>query len=403
MHPTPPLPQEYVQLYAQWLLDRSIAQQFNAFRKGFLRVGGHPAGCGHAIGCWPCSPACASSAPKPPASASDPALPRCHAVQVCNGPALGLFTAAELELLICGLPHLDFEALEAAAKYEGYTRWGVAAGGMWKCGEQHYVGIPQQHDPECGCQPASTPKSPAARLCTAQGPPRGALVLAGAARLQLGPEARLAAGGWNWAGGAGSPGSAIDVLHMLRLLACHAVPCIVWQPTRVPPACSLGQTEQFTTGSDRAPVGGLGRLPLLIQRSGPDTEHLPTSHTCFNALLLPGAWVVGMLAGGSGLGLDPNGPVGSGVCACGPSLQPACPPPVTAALQSTAARRSCGRSCCWPPAGRRASACSSWPGHPNSRLMAGFTRRMQWLRYLHTSNLRPVPRPLHFIGDNLCI
>lgn len=156
--------------------------------------------------------------------------------------------------------------------------------------------------------------------------------------------------------------------------------------------------EQFTTGSDRAPVGGLGRLPLLIQRSGPDTEHLPTSHTCFNALLLPGAWVVGMLAGGSGLGLDPNGPVGSGVCACRPSLQPACPPPVTAALQSTAARRSCGRSCCWPPAGRRASACSSWPGHPNRIYQ---THAMaQVLAY---SNLRPVPSPLHFIGDNLCI
>lgn len=27
----------------------------------------------------------------------------------------------------------------------------------------------------------------------------------------------------------------------------------------------------FTTGCDRAPVGGLGKLPLLIQRAGPDT------------------------------------------------------------------------------------------------------------------------------------
>jgi len=25
----------------------------------------------------------------------------------------------ELELLVCGLPHLDFEALQSAAKYEG--------------------------------------------------------------------------------------------------------------------------------------------------------------------------------------------------------------------------------------------------------------------------------------------
>ncbi|KAJ0032142.1 hypothetical protein NQD34_002223 [Periophthalmus magnuspinnatus] len=44
---------------------------------------------------------------------------------------------------------------------------------------------------------------------------------------------------------------------------------------------------QFTTGTDRAPVGGLGKLKMIIARNGPDTDRLPTSHTCFNALLLP--------------------------------------------------------------------------------------------------------------------
>jgi hypothetical protein len=43
----------------------------------------------------------------------------------------------------------------------------------------------------------------------------------------------------------------------------------------------------FTTGCARAPVGGLGCLPLIIQRSGPDSARLPTAHTCFNTLLLP--------------------------------------------------------------------------------------------------------------------
>lgn len=43
----------------------------------------------------------------------------------------------------------------------------------------------------------------------------------------------------------------------------------------------------FTTGSDRAPVGGLAKLKLVIARNGPDCERLPTSHTCFNVLLLP--------------------------------------------------------------------------------------------------------------------
>ncbi|XP_029285582.1 ubiquitin-protein ligase E3A-like [Cottoperca gobio] len=44
---------------------------------------------------------------------------------------------------------------------------------------------------------------------------------------------------------------------------------------------------QFTTGTDRAPVGGLGKLKMIIAKNGSDTDRLPTSHTCFNALLLP--------------------------------------------------------------------------------------------------------------------
>jgi len=43
----------------------------------------------------------------------------------------------------------------------------------------------------------------------------------------------------------------------------------------------------FVTGSDRAPVGGLGKLHFVIQRAGADTDRLPTAHTCFNVLLLP--------------------------------------------------------------------------------------------------------------------
>ncbi|XP_023379652.1 ubiquitin-protein ligase E3A [Pteropus vampyrus] len=34
-------------------------------------------------------------------------------------------------------------------------------------------------------------------------------------------------------------------------------------------------------------VGGLGKLKMIIAKNGPDTERLPTSHTCFNVLLLP--------------------------------------------------------------------------------------------------------------------
>jgi len=55
---------------------------------------------------------------------------------------------------------------------------------------------------------------------------------------------------------------------------------------------SLSETEKkkllfFATGSDRSPIGGLGRLDFVIARHGGDTDRLPTAHTCFNHLLLP--------------------------------------------------------------------------------------------------------------------
>lgn len=40
-------------------------------------------------------------------------------------------------------------------------------------------------------------------------------------------------------------------------------------------------------GSDRVPVGGMSRLKLVIARNGSDSNRLPTSHTCYNVLLLP--------------------------------------------------------------------------------------------------------------------
>jgi len=43
----------------------------------------------------------------------------------------------------------------------------------------------------------------------------------------------------------------------------------------------------FCTGSDRAPIKGLGSMNFIIMRHGPDSERLPTAHTCFNHFLLP--------------------------------------------------------------------------------------------------------------------
>jgi len=47
------------------------------------------------------------------------------------------------------------------------------------------------------------------------------------------------------------------------------------------------QLLKFATASTKAPIGGLAKMPFIIQRAGPDSGLLPTSHTCFNTLLLP--------------------------------------------------------------------------------------------------------------------
>jgi ubiquitin-protein ligase E3 A len=43
----------------------------------------------------------------------------------------------------------------------------------------------------------------------------------------------------------------------------------------------------FVTGSDRVPIKGLKCLPFNIQKSGQDSDRLPTAHSCFNILDLP--------------------------------------------------------------------------------------------------------------------
>ena len=47
------------------------------------------------------------------------------------------------------------------------------------------------------------------------------------------------------------------------------------------------QFLQFATGCDRAPVNGLSTVPFYVGRHGPDTDRLPTAHTCFNHMLIP--------------------------------------------------------------------------------------------------------------------
>lgn len=66
--------QEYVHAYMRWLLNDSVAKQFDAFARGFNNV--------------------------------------------AAGPALDMFRAEELALLVTGSENLDMKALESAAAYE---------------------------------------------------------------------------------------------------------------------------------------------------------------------------------------------------------------------------------------------------------------------------------------------
>jgi ubiquitin-protein ligase E3 A len=138
---------EFVDLYVAWWLATSVHAQFEAFARGLLTL--------------------------------------------CGGPALQLFSATELERLVCGSPVLDFDALLRSARYDGGFH----------------------------------------------------------------PEHRVVQ--WLWA-------TVAELTPDERRLFL-----------------------KFFTGSDRAPIGGLGNLRVVVQRDGPDSAKLPTSHTCFNTLLLP--------------------------------------------------------------------------------------------------------------------
>ena len=87
------------------------------------------------------------------------------------------------------------------------------------------------------------------------------------------------------------PSTQRDAGILLYTNGCHALPLQVvkwlWDIVRELHPDDQRRFLKFFTGSDRAPIGGLGNLRCIIQRDGPDSNKLPTSHTCFNTLLLP--------------------------------------------------------------------------------------------------------------------
>jgi len=80
--------EEYVTRYVDFLLVGSVRASFDAFQKGFLSL--------------------------------------------CDGPSLSFLTAEELEELVVGTPHLDFRALQANTRYDGFSASDATITHFWE-------------------------------------------------------------------------------------------------------------------------------------------------------------------------------------------------------------------------------------------------------------------------------
>ena len=136
---------EYVELYVNWFFNESIKNNYNSFEKGFYMI-------------------------------FDKKLSK-------------ILSPEELELIICGSQNLDFNELQKATKYEGYTKDSTTIKFLWEI------------------------------------------------LLDFNEEEKK------------------------KFLI-------------------------FVTGSDKAPIDGLAYLPFIISRNA-NSNDLPSSHTCFNHLVLP--------------------------------------------------------------------------------------------------------------------
>lgn len=86
---------EFVDKYVDYVLNKSIERQYAAFFEGLMML--------------------------------------------CKGPAITLFSPVEMERLVCGNPHLDFKALENAAKYEaGFTVTTPAIIWLWDIAQNEF-------------------------------------------------------------------------------------------------------------------------------------------------------------------------------------------------------------------------------------------------------------------------
>ena len=143
-----------------------------------------------------------------------------------------LFSADDLELLMVGTPHLDFKELEVRPR--ACRAVANSAG--------HVSSLTFSH-PCC--------------------------VLCGGGRFPQASTQYVS----------GSPDDQWD--------ASHPTVQAFWKVVHAMTLEDKQKLLMFATGSNKAPIGGLKNLGFKLQRMSADSDLLPTSHTCFNVLLLP--------------------------------------------------------------------------------------------------------------------
>lgn len=66
-------------------------------------------------------------------------------------------------------------------------------------------------------------------------------------------------------------------------------PCVKWFWEVIHAMTEQDQSKflSFSTGCNRAPIGGMAAMSFTIAKNGADSERLPCAHTCFNVILVP--------------------------------------------------------------------------------------------------------------------
>jgi hypothetical protein len=173
---------------------------------------------------------------------------------------LSVFDETELELLICGLPHIDVDELQAHTDYAGYTPASQQARANDAPPRHAAAGSAREARGHARRPPPRRAPAPR-RRSRARAPDRAALSLSLPNRAARGRFAQV-----RW----------------------------FWEVVREMDSQERARLIQFVTGTSKIPLEGFkalrgmnGPQRFQIHRAHGGPERLPSAHTCFNQLDIP--------------------------------------------------------------------------------------------------------------------